>query len=107
MGSVLHDKGAGAEMRELNTEAGDTLVITLGENMAHYEVDEIMGSFKKMFKDQQLNIVIVPGGVKLDLIKSSNLEDNYDSGIREDNPALQAAWEQYQTIKGLTVKDDK
>ena len=89
-------------INELNTEPGDTLVITLEEGLSYNAVQSVQGTFDDIFKGQQIKIVVISANMDITLVKSSNLEDNTDIELRENNPALQDAWEQYQVIKGLS-----
>ena len=93
-------------INELNTESGDTLVITLEEGLSYNAVQSVQGTFDDIFKGQQIKIVVISANMDITLVKSSNLEDNTDINLRENNPALQDAWEQYQIVKNLSVKDD-
>jgi len=93
-------------INELNTEPRDTLVITLEEGLSYNAVQSVQGTFDDIFKGQQIKIVVISANMDITLVKSSNLEDNTDINLRENNPALQDAWEQYQIVKNLSVKDD-
>jgi len=90
-----------------NTENGDTLIVTLDSNMPSSVIGSTKSAFDKMFADQQLKILVVTSNISLDLIKSSNLDDNTDSELRKDNPALQDAWEQYQIVKNLAKEQNE
>jgi hypothetical protein len=89
-------------MTKLDIEYGDTLVVTMApEDDGFNTRKRLRADFNKMFGDR-VNIIFLPASVKLDLIKTSNLDDQYDLELRENNPALQDAWEKYQTVKGLS-----
>ena len=94
------------DINELNTENGDTLVITLEEGLSYNAVQSVQGTFDDIFKGQQIKIVVISANMDITLVKSSNLEDNTDINLRENNPALQDAWEQYRIVKNLSIKDD-
>ena len=93
-------------INELNTEPRDTLVITLEEGLSYNAVQSVQGTFDDIFKGQQIKIVVISANMDITLVKSSNLEDNTDINLRENNAALQDAWEQYQIVKNLSIKDD-
>ena len=90
-----------------NVENGDTLIISMDPNNSsaqhHHQIEYI----SKLFEDQQLKLMFTKGDVKIDLIKSSNLDDNMDSNLRKDNPGLQKAWEDYQIVKELTKDNNE
>lgn len=88
----------------LNTENGDTLVVFVNDASTTDYQDHIYNILTNHFKGQDIRILLLPRDVDLTLIKSSNLADNYDADLRENNPALEEAWQAYQTIKGLTEK---
>ena len=89
-------------INELNTENGDTLIITLDEILPYKVVQSIQNTFNDIFKGQQLKIIVISANMDMTLVKSSNLEEE----LREKKPALQNAWEQYQIVKNLTIKDN-
>jgi len=91
---------------ELNTEPGDTLIITVDESVPHHTIRNIQHDLHSQFKGQELTIIVIHSNINITLIKSSNLKDNTDIDLRENNPALQDAWEQYQIVKNLSVTDN-
>ena len=91
-------------MNILDIEQDDTLVLTMAEGLPPMAREKMLQTFRNMYGNQQIKIVLLPFGTKMNLIKSSNLEDGYDASIRKDNPALQEAWEQYQIVLKLARK---
>jgi len=94
-------------INELNTEPGDTLIITVDAKTPSSKIRHLQEDFHNIFRGQNMKVLILYSDTDITLIKSSNLEDNTDIDLRENNPALQDAWEQYQVVKNLTVNDNE
>lgn len=67
---------------KVNTEAGDTLLVTMPEHTASLplkDLDEMMKAvgktFDSLFARKEIQVIVVPYGMEVQLIKSSALED--------------------------------
>lgn len=89
-------------MATLNIEERDTVILTAGKHMSGMDIRYLSDKIEDLFRGQDITVVTLPHDVSIDLIKSSNLEDNTDIEFRKNNPALQDAWEKYQVMLQLT-----
>jgi hypothetical protein len=77
---VLHD-----DVLKLNAEDGDALLVTLPEtaNMMSREVQQqyqesVSNAFKEVFKEKEIKVVVIPHGMKVELLKTNLLKDKAD-----------------------------
>jgi len=64
---------------KIDVDDGDILLVTIPDNLSRKEFDEfskyVRNGFNDALKDKKVKIVIVPSNIKVELIKSSMLED--------------------------------
>ncbi len=65
---------------KLNAEDGDMLVVTLAENdlPTHHlktHMNEINKQFSMLLKDKDVKIIVIPHGMKVEILSASILKD--------------------------------
>ena len=71
---------------KVNADAGDTLLVALPEqsmDLPASQLDDmfqrVAQAFEQMFKDKDVKVIVVPYGMEVQIIKSSELKDKDDT----------------------------
>ena len=67
---------------KINTDDGDTLLVEMPKTSTELPItalremnERVAKSFESVFADKDVKIIVIPYGMKVQLIKSSNLQD--------------------------------
>lgn len=73
------------DVLKINVDEGDALLVTLPEtaNLMPREVQQayqenVSNAFKDVFKEKEIKVIVMPHGMKVELIKASLMEDKAD-----------------------------
>jgi hypothetical protein len=82
---VLHD-----DVMKINVDEGDALLVRLPEaanlmprHQQQAYQQNVSHAFQDAFKDKKLKVIVMPHGMEVEIIKSSQLEDKNDDASSE------------------------